>query len=130
MDSIISFLEVPNAKKLTEALLFCANLLTCQGRGRSYFVTNADPSRHSSIRCSTSNRDNTAFKEHAIIFIPPQNGSAQKQTFCAVPYGTESRLFYSNWVNTMATDGLAPHVTKSLAVMILNMEDKQVFVFY
>ena len=40
------------------------------------------------------------------------------------PSGADAGIFQENPVNTMAADALAPHVTRSSAAMVLNMEEK------
>ena len=38
----------------------------------------------------------------------------------------EARIFWKNMVNAMATDAMAPCITRPSAIMLLNMWDKQV----
>ena len=44
--------------------------------------------------------------------------------------GAETGIFRSCWVNSMATDALAFHLTWSLITMVLNMQDAQFLVFH
>ena len=46
------------------------------------------------------------------------------------PSGVETSIFWDNYINTMAANGLAPHVTRSSTAMVMTMQDKKVFVFY
>ena len=45
------------------------------------------------------------------------------------PSGAETVTFQANWVNIKAANNLAPCVARSLAAMILNMQNEWLLVF-
>ena len=45
------------------------------------------------------------------------------------PSGAETRILWDSWVNVMATDALAPWISRSSPTMLLTMQDKRVLVF-
>ena len=44
--------------------------------------------------------------------------------------GAANRIFWTNWVNTMAADALAPCIARSSATMVLTVQGKWIFVFH